>query len=114
MSAVFRDLLTPADADLALRDSGTRTVVVYKHSPICDLSERALDEMNEFLRITDPEQDVRIVDVLAARPASRQLESATGIRHESPQVLVLKNGAVTWSASHRRITASAVSAALSH
>jgi bacillithiol system protein YtxJ len=113
MSAVFRDLFTPADADRALQDSGTKTVVVYKHSPICDLSEHALEEMQEFLRISNPEQDVRIVDVLAARPASQRLESATGIRHESPQVLVLKNGAVTWSASHRRITASAVTAALS-
>ena len=113
MTASFRNLLAPADADLALQDSKSRTVVVYKHSPICDLSERALDEMNEFLRIAHPEPDVRIVDVLSARPASQHLAEITGIRHESPQVLVLKNGAVVWNASHRRITALDVIEALS-
>lgn len=112
MAASFRNLLTPEDADLALEDSKNRTVVVYKHSPICDLSEQALEEMHEFLRIAHPEPDVRIVDVISSRPASRHLESKTGIRHESPQVLVLRNGAAAWNASHRRITATAVDAAV--
>ncbi len=112
MSAVFRNLFTPEDADRALQDSLNGTVVVYKHSPICDLSAIALDEMNAFLRIANPDTDVRIVDVISSRPASQELESTTGIRHESPQVLVFKNGAVTWNASHRRITASAVGAAV--
>jgi bacillithiol system protein YtxJ len=110
--AIFRDLFTPADADLALAASQQHPVVIYKHSPICDLSADAIENVQEFLRSAAPDLDVRIVDVLTSRPASRHLEAITGVRHESPQVLVLRDGAVIWNASHRRITAGAVTDAL--
>ncbi len=110
--ASFREMLTPADATAALDASGQHVVVVYKHSPICDLSERALIEMNEFLRDAPSSLDVRIVDVLAARPASQWVEARTGVRHESPQVLILERGEVVWNASHSRITAHALRQAL--
>lgn len=111
-SAAFRAVLTPDDATQALADSHHHVVVVYKHSPICDLSAGALDEMNLFRAQAPSDLDLRLVDVLSARPASQLFEARTGVRHESPQVLVIKNGIVTWNASHRRITAGAVAAAL--
>src|SRR5260370_40958592 len=42
---------------------------------------------------------------------SRKLEERTGIRHESPQLLVLRSGRVVWSASHFAITRGAVTQA---
>lgn len=111
MTARFRPLFTPKDVDDALETSRDRTVVVYKHSPICEISADALEEMNRFLADAPAGLDVRIVDVLAARPAAQHLEARTGIRHESPQVLVMSGGDVAWNASHRRITAAAVSKA---
>jgi hypothetical protein len=35
-----------------------------------------------------------------------------GVAHESPQVIVLRNGQVVWNASHFSITAQAVTAAV--
>lgn len=110
--AAFRAVLSPEDAAQVLEDSRSHVVVVYKHSPICDLSAGALHEMNAFRASAPAGLDLRFVDVLSARPASRLIEARTGVRHESPQVLVIKNGEVTWNASHRRITADAVAAAL--
>jgi len=108
----MRAVVTPEDATQALEDSRHHVVVVYKHSPICDLSARAHDEMNAFLDAAPAAVDVRIVDVLSSRPASQRFEAQTGVRHESPQVLVLRDGDVVWNASHRRITAQAVAEAL--
>jgi bacillithiol system protein YtxJ len=108
----LRAVLTPEDAADILEASHDHAVVLYKHSPICDLSERALEEMRAFLAEAPAGLDARIVDVLSARPASQWIEARTGVRHESPQALVIKNGVVTWSASHRRVTATAVAAAL--
>jgi len=112
VTAAFRAILTPEDATQALESSHAHTVVVYKHSPICELSALALDEMNAFLHEAPSDLDVRIVDVLSARPASQWIEARTGVRHESPQVLVLKDGIPVWNASHRRITAVALQEAL--
>lgn len=112
MSTAFRPLLTPDEAATALEAARTGTVVIYKHSPICEISADALDEMNRFLAEAPAGLDVRIVDVLSARPASQLIEARTGIRHESPQILVIADGEVVWHASHRRITAAAVRDAL--
>ncbi len=112
MSAAFRAVLSADDASAVLDAARAGTVVIYKHSPTCEISADALDEMHRFLAQAPAGLDVRIVDVLSARPASQLIEARTGIRHESPQVLVIANGDVVWHASHRRITAAAVHDAL--
>ena len=40
------------------------------------------------------------------------IEAQTGVAHESPQALVLRNGRVAWHASHWQVTADSVAAAL--
>ena len=48
------------------------------------------------------------MDVRAERPLSQLIAARTGVRHESPQIIILRNGAVVWSASHGDITAGAI------
>jgi len=105
MSAIIRPLETPQDAERILELSRQELVVVYKHSPICSISETALEEMGAFANEAKDTLNVFMVDVLSARPASQHLEALTGVRHESPQVLVLVDGAAVWNASHRRVRA---------
>lgn len=85
--------------------------VVFKHSPTCDLSANALVEMDRF-RAEQPGTPVEQLDVFADRPACLAIEAETGVRHESPQVLVFAGPTVTWHASHRRVTARAVAEAV--
>jgi bacillithiol system protein YtxJ len=58
------------------------------------------------------EGEVALVEVQRARALSGEIESRLGVAHESPQVLVLRNGEVAWNASHFNITADAVTAAV--
>jgi bacillithiol system protein YtxJ len=101
----IRILRTPEDADRAVERSKEHLVVVYKHSPTCSLSAMAIQEFDAFTRSVEAPLELYQVDVLDARPASQRIEALTGVRHESPQVLVLSEGAVVWHASHRRILA---------
>jgi bacillithiol system protein YtxJ len=55
---------------------------------------------------------VSIVVVQKSRDVSREVEARTGVPHESPQALVLRDGRAVWSASHFDITADAVERAL--
>jgi bacillithiol system protein YtxJ len=71
------------------------------------MSAAAYREMSDF------EGEVALVEVQRARELSREIENRTGIKHESPQIIVLRNGQVVWDASHFQITREAVTEAVS-
>jgi bacillithiol system protein YtxJ len=81
-------------------------VVLFQHDPYCGTSRAAYREMSQ---VPEP---VYLVDVAQQQDLSRRIAEQTGVRHQSPQVLVLRQGEAVWSASHRAITAAAVIAAL--
>lgn len=49
----------------------------------------------------------RIV-VQEARAISEAVTEITGVRHESPQILLIRNGDCIWTTSHRKITEDAL------
>ncbi len=92
-----------------LAERAGRTIV-YKHSPTCTLcgwSHHVLGKLAAEEGLT-----LELVDVLAQRPLSQDIERAFGVRHESPQVLIIDDGRVTWHASHRGVAPERVRAAL--
>ena len=52
--------------------------------------------------------EVTLVDVSRERSLTREIQGRTGISHESPQVIILRDGKPAWSASHFQITTAAV------
>jgi bacillithiol system protein YtxJ len=89
-----------------LTDSRQKPVIVFKHSNACSISARAYREMEKF------EGQVNILEVQSAREISRELATLTGIRHETPQVIVLRDGKAVWNASHFDVTAGDVAKAM--
>jgi bacillithiol system protein YtxJ len=63
--------------------------------------------------MTDYEGEIALVEVQYARELSNEIENRLGVKHESPQVIVLHNGQVVWDASHFKVTADAVADAVS-
>jgi len=78
--------------------------LLLKHSPICPISNSVRLEVETFAS-NHPDLHVGVVDVIDGRPLSQAVEARTGIRHESPQVLLLKDGQAVWHENHWRITA---------
>jgi bacillithiol system protein YtxJ len=81
-------------------------VVLFKHSTTCPISAAAYKQMSKV------ENEVSLVVVQRARDVSSEIASRTGIQHESPQAIVLRNGEAVWAASHFDITAGAVEQAV--
>ena len=100
-----------SDASELERRLASGTWLLFKHSPICPVSARARQELERFLTAR-PDVPSALVDVLAARPLSQLVAAHSGVRHESPQALVLRDGKAAWGASHFAITADEVGAAL--
>ncbi len=63
--------------------------------------------MQAFVR-EHPDVPVFLVDVLGSRPLSQALAARLGVRHESPQVILLHAGIAAWHASHSAVTADAI------
>jgi bacillithiol system protein YtxJ len=101
------------ELDRLLAESENRPLLVFKHSYSCGASFEALDELIDHLN--GPREDdtaYAIVTVQTHRDVSNAVEARLGVRHQTPQALLVRDGRVVWSASHFRVTAQAVAGAL--
>jgi len=85
-----------------ITDSKAKPVIVFKHSTACSISARAYRELETL------EDPVNILEVQSGREISRELATMTGIRHETPQVIVFRDGKAVWNASHFDVKAADV------
>lgn len=106
METHFTKITDREALDEALARSNQEPVILFKHSTTCPISAAAYRQMSEM------GGDVSLVVVQNAREVSKEVEAMTGVRHESPQAIVLKNGKAVWTASHFDITAGEVEKAV--
>ena len=59
-----------------------------------------------------PHAHYALVTVQTHREVSTAISTRLGIRHETPQALLIMDGRVVWSASHFRVTADAIAKAI--
>lgn len=78
--------------------SSSVPVLLFKHSVTCPIS------LNVYESISGAPFEVNLVVVQTARPVSIRIAERTGVRHESPQALILRDGKAIYSASHYDIT----------
>jgi len=92
---------------------GERPFVVLKHSTACPVSASALEEYEQYLE-KDPNSDIDyyLVKVIESRPVSNQIAEDLGVKHESPQIIYVKNGEPYWNASHWAVTTKHMKAVL--
>ena len=96
--------------DQASAHSMREPVVLFKHSTLCGTSRRARREIEALTEDDDP--PVYEVVIQEARPLSNQIASWLGIKHQSPQVIVVHQRRPVFDASHGRVTARAVREAI--
>jgi bacillithiol system protein YtxJ len=72
--------------------------VIFKHSTTCSISRMALVR---FERATAPNNvDFHYLDLLNHRPISNEIASIFQVHHESPQVILIKDGECIYDESH--------------
>jgi thioredoxin 1 len=99
-----------AEQEAARLLASEQPLLLFKHSRTCPISHAAHAQLEHFRR-AHPTVAVRLVVVQDERPLSQAIAAATGVRHESPQALVLHRGGVAWHASHGAISASRLATA---
>lgn len=95
-------LMGQLDEIIAL--SKEKPVLIFKHSTRCSISRFALKQFeNEF--DLQNQIDAYFLDLLEFRAISNEIASRFGIMHQSPQLLLIKEGKVLYDASHSDIQA---------
>lgn len=98
--------------EAAIAESRERPVLLFKHSRTCGVSAEALDELRAHLDRDGAGATYKMVTVQSHRHVSDEVADRLGIRHETPQAILIRDGRPVWKASHFRITADALSLAL--
>ena len=100
-NVAFHPLKTESQLEEAYAASMTEPVVLFKHSATCPISAMARRRIKHLQDSNDP--PVYEVVVQSARPLSQKLAQDLGIRHESPQVILLHKQSPVYDTSHHLI-----------
>lgn len=88
--------------DSIAEQSNTKTQFIFKHSTRCGISRMV---MNQFVAAYDLDlnADLYYLDLLSYRDVSNEVGYKFQVLHQSPQLLVIKNGVVVAHASHSAV-----------
>jgi len=110
-----KEITSAADYLAALVVSKSQPVLVFKHSTSCEISGAAYRRTAAWLTDTEDstaKPPVFLVKVIEHKPESELVAKQTKIEHQSPQVILLKDGKAVWTTDHENITAESIDAAL--
>ena len=104
----WKHLTSLADLDKAISASDLGTVVLFKHSTRCSVSRMALKMFEQGWDDSLNDVSAYYLDLLENRPVSAAIGEKLKIEHQSPQMLILKNGHVVHHANHQAIDVNTV------
>ncbi|MFK8101236.1 MAG: bacillithiol system redox-active protein YtxJ [Saprospiraceae bacterium] len=93
-------------------DSHQKPVAIFKHSTRCGISTMAKSQLEDGWNISSDDLDFYYLDLLAHRPISNEIADQLDVMHQSPQVILIKNGKAVFSNTHHSISADALQNAL--
>ena len=97
------NLTTVEQLDEIVERSKTKTQIIFKHSTRCGVSRMVMNQFKKAYKLSENEADLYYLDLLNYRTISGAISENFKILHESPQLLVIKNGAVVAHDSHSGI-----------
>ena len=110
--AEFKEITCSRELGEILDESCQRRIILFKHSTTCPISQRAWQEVQTFIQKCPDDVLVVMIKVIESRPVCSQVAEELGVKHQSPQVLLLSNRKVLWHASHQAVTKNNINKAL--
>ena len=104
----WKKIESEEDLAKAIESSYHNKIAIFKHSTSCFISKTVLKNFEKEIEATDLKTDLYYLDLLAYRSVSNKIAEDFGIRHESPQLIVIENGKAINNASHQNISTSQI------
>ena len=96
----------------ALDESFQKPVIIFKHSTSCGISAGAKYRLEQGWDFASDEVSFYYLDLLAYRSISNKIAKDLGVHHQSPQVILVKDGIATFDTSHHGVSIDALRSAL--
>lgn len=94
--------------DAIVAASSEKPVVIFKHSTRCSISRMALKNFEREYNLEESEVAPYFLDLLQHRDISNEIAQKFQVIHQSPQLLLIKNGKSVYDVSHSEIDAEAL------
>ena len=89
-------------------ESKGKPVAIFKHSTRCGISRMVINQFESSYDLTDDQLKLYYLDLLSFRDVSDEVGYKFQVMHQSPQLIVIKNGTAVAHASHNGIQASSL------
>lgn len=98
----WKQLTTVDQLNVIEKLSKGKTQVIFKHSTRCGISSMVMNQFVSAFNV-DANLDLYYLDLLSFRDVSNEVGFKFQVMHQSPQLLVIKNGVTVTHASHGAI-----------
>ena len=100
----WQELTTDIQLNEIKEKSKNKYQLIFKHSTRCSLSSLVKNRLEKSAAAS--EIDFYLLDLIKFRPISEKISSDFSVFHESPQILLIKDGECIYDESHLGITMS--------
>ncbi len=108
----WKHLNSLEDLDQVIARSHEQPVAIFKHSTTCGISAMAKEQLFNGWDLPVEEVELYYLDLLAHRPVSNEVAARLGVVHQSPQIIVIKDGKAIYNISHHAISVDGVKKAI--
>jgi bacillithiol system protein YtxJ len=91
-----------------VEESNSTSVLIFKHSTRCSISKMVLSGFERNYNIAPDKLKCYYLDLLSYREISNAIAEKFNVYHQSPQVLLIKDGKCVYDESHESIEASVI------
>lgn len=112
MTILLKELLEIEELEEVWEVSAKKPTFLFKQSTTCPISAKAFEEFHKFLQENTEDIAAYYVKVRESRPVSNEIAEELAVIHQSPQIILIKDGEAIWDTSHMRITVDSIKEAL--
>ena len=113
MNKIWSNLTEESQIAEIIALSNSTPVYIFKHSTTCGISAQAKENVEISFKNTDKPFLLYYLDLLKYRSISNEVASKFNVHHQSPQLILVHNGEVTFTTSHHKIKSNILEDSLS-
>ncbi len=98
-------LTSVEELDIIIKESMDKPIAIFKHSTRCGVSSMTFRQFENNYNIENEKVKLYFLDLLAFRELSNEIAIQFQVMHQSPQLIVLRNGNTVHHSSHYSIDA---------
>jgi len=99
----WTDIIDVSQLDSIEQESKSVPVLIFKYSTRCNLSTFMLKKFEKKFDYEEGSVKPYFLDLRAYREISDEIATRYGVAHQSPQIILMKSGRVTYYANHEHI-----------